>query len=244
MKEYKTLRVYPEEEEYTLQHMEKCNWVLENRQEVYNTQERIVGITTETKAYGDFMRGFTGKDGYSKTNVQTVEDVTHYISLQFSRETMTSQHKRIVELENKLENFKFTPPVPEKAIPNDNVWTPVIGFIIAIALVCAYILLCRFGSGMDGLIAIACLLGASFVALYTIWTFVEFLQRKAPKIKEENRKIRENNAKIKQKEEKDEKDIIDELAVLLVAEREELRTGKTVDIAVYKEIQQKQQNAD
>ena len=87
MKEYKTLRVSPEEETDTLTAYARFGWKLEDSREVYNESQEIIGVDEKVTSYGSFMRGFTGNDGKVETQVRTKTNVTHYITLRFSRET-------------------------------------------------------------------------------------------------------------------------------------------------------------
>ncbi len=102
MKEHEVLRVPPNEEQETIEMMERRGFALESSQEVYNEQEVVVGAKTEYREYGDFMRGFTGNDGTSKTTVQTQTKVTHFIVMRFSREKDTINHAKIVETEREI----------------------------------------------------------------------------------------------------------------------------------------------
>lgn len=106
MKEYKTLRVDPDQENLTMQYMTQFGWVLDSTQEIYNESQEIVGIEEQSKvtSYGSFMQGFTGNDGKVDTtvNVKTKTNVTHFIAMKFSRDKGLQGYGRLVELEQEL----------------------------------------------------------------------------------------------------------------------------------------------
>lgn len=91
MKEYKTLHVKPSDEESTIERLQYFGWVLEGSNEVYNEAHELVGVNVDSnvKSYGAFMQGWTGKAGKveRKVTYETKKNITHYISLRFSRET-------------------------------------------------------------------------------------------------------------------------------------------------------------
>ena len=114
MKEYTTLKVSPSQEVSTIKSLGRFGWELEETREVYNESQEIVGINESSKAtvygngvVGGFLQGFTGNDGKveSKVNVQTRTNVTHFLSMRFSRETSSVNYEKLKALEeeyNKL----------------------------------------------------------------------------------------------------------------------------------------------
>lgn len=52
MKEYKTLRVSPEDEAECIQEMETFGWKLEDSREIYNESEELVGVHGKETVYG------------------------------------------------------------------------------------------------------------------------------------------------------------------------------------------------
>lgn len=105
MKEYKTLKVKPYEETETIQYYENFGWKLDETREVYNENKEVVG--QKVTSYNSFMRGFTGNDG--KVEVQTQTNVTHFLSMRFSRDTNIMNYDKISALQNEFENMEFEP---------------------------------------------------------------------------------------------------------------------------------------
>lgn len=115
MIEHVTQNVNPPDEQECIKRYEYFGWKLENRQEIYNEHETIDGV--EVTAYGDgigggFMKGWTGSDGNIK--VKKSVHVTHYIILQFARDTDMPNYDKLKELDDRFENdlieFNTSPP--------------------------------------------------------------------------------------------------------------------------------------
>lgn len=121
MKEYKTLKVKPYEETDTIQYYETFGWKLDETREVYNESQEVVG--ERVTSYNSFMRGFTGNDG--KVEVQTQTNITHFLSMRFSRETSMLNYDKISALQQEFENTNYE-PYSEKPEP------PIIFTIVAI----------------------------------------------------------------------------------------------------------------
>ncbi len=105
MKEYKTLKVKPFEETETIQYYESFGWKLDETREVYNENQEVVG--EKVTSYNSFMRGFTGNDG--KVEVQTRTNVTHFLTMRFSRDTNILNYDKISALQQEFENTEFEP---------------------------------------------------------------------------------------------------------------------------------------
>lgn len=121
MKEYQTFRVSPDKEAFMLQKMETFGWKAEDTREVYNESQEVVGETY--KANNSFMRGFTGNDG--NVTVHTRTNVTHYLSMRFSRETTMPNYTRLKALQDEFEGLAFE-------FPKDMPTAPVLLTIVAI----------------------------------------------------------------------------------------------------------------
>ncbi len=210
MKEFRTLRVEPSEEVEALSFMDKRNWHLDNRQEIYNATERVVGMTTESKTYGAFMQGFTGKDGKTETQVQTVEEVTHFISLTFSRETDTKKHGEIVRLEKQIDDFEFSKKRETEEVPS-YIFGLIVGLIVAIA-----------GCFIGIKVAVWGFLVAAVAAIYAVVMLVNVCTGKAAKIEEKNLEIKKENEEREQQEQAEYDKIAQALRLLLAEERTEL----------------------
>lgn len=97
MKEYKTLQVYPQDETFAIEIYEKFGWQLENTREVYSESQGVTGATTS----------FDVDAGRAKTNVQSQKNVTHYISMRFSRDTSIKNYLQLKELEKEFDSIKY-----------------------------------------------------------------------------------------------------------------------------------------
>ncbi len=211
MKEFRTLRVTPNQETRTLVYMEKHNWHLDSRQEIYNKSERIVGMSTDINLGANYNNAaISGFSGTGKTSVQTKEEVTHFVTLNFSRETDTKNHKRIVELETAQNNFRYTPPQTLKKVPN----------YILFLIISAFVSLGAFTS--NSLDTIEIIIGSAF-ALISVYLLICLITKKRARIKLENANIAERNRQTKEKETNAYKKITDELDILLAEERAELK---------------------
>jgi hypothetical protein len=113
MKEYKTLQVSPEKEGETITECSTFGWQLEDTREVYNETQEILGVDEKVTAYGSFMRGFTGNDGKVESRVRTRTNITHYLSMRFSRDTSMKRYSRLVQLENEF----YNPPAEPEYLP-------------------------------------------------------------------------------------------------------------------------------
>lgn len=109
MIEYKTERVSPESEESAIRILSCFGWELFNAQETYSENTRVVGATTRVRGgLGDsgFVRGFA--DGFhfgnsavdAETQVQSVKEITNYVTLRFYRDTEMPNYQKIVKIEN------------------------------------------------------------------------------------------------------------------------------------------------
>ena len=118
MKEYKTIKVTPAEEVVAIQYHETFGWKLEETREVYNESQEILGMKEKVTPYNSFMQGFTGNSGKVESQVRTRTNVTHFLSIRFSRETTMKNYSRLSELQNEFENLTYEPhhDLPKKPI--------------------------------------------------------------------------------------------------------------------------------
>ncbi len=211
MKEFKTLRISPENEVGWLEYMENHNWHLDNRQEVYNKSEHIVGMSTQaTFKRPDYWGNVEGKE---ETTVQTAQDVTHYISLTFSRETDTKNHKQIVELEAEQENFRYSPPQKLKKLPKYKRCAFIFGFF-GLAI---------FSAKQGNKLIPGYMIVGSLLLLVSIYCLVCIFTKRKQKIELLNAEIQESNNIQEEIERKEYQAICDKLDVLLKEERAELQ---------------------
>lgn len=143
MKEYKTMRVDPSEEVDAIEALAVFGWKLEDSKEIYNESNEIVGVNVDTKVktYGDgivggFLAGWNGDEGKVERNVtyETRKNVTHYVSLRFSRETSSKNYARLKELEEEYyagAGCKSYVSVPKKPIA----FTVIASIALAIILI-------------------------------------------------------------------------------------------------------------
>ncbi|MDE7167645.1 MAG: hypothetical protein K2O28_02205 [Clostridia bacterium] len=215
MKEYKTMRVDPSEEVDTIEALAVFGWKLEESKEIYNESDEIVGVNVDTKVktYGDgfiggFMAGWNGDEGKVQQQVtyETRKNVTHYVSMRFSRETSSKNYVRLKELE--LEYYqgagcKSYFPIPRKPV--------ALTVIASIALAIIIISLCTLFVGAQAEIweIVVCVV----VPVVFIPLLIVFWMRYSKKNKiavEENRKISEYNAEREQAFAKRTQEIVDE----------------------------------
>lgn len=118
MKEYKTLKVGPEDETTAIQCYETFGWKLEETREVYNESQEVLGVSEKVTSYGSFMRGFTGNDGKIESQVKTQTNITHFLSMRFSRETTMKNYNRLSDLQKEYDSIEYEPyyDLPKKPI--------------------------------------------------------------------------------------------------------------------------------
>ncbi len=115
MKEYRTLKVAPEDEDSIMMQAQMLNWKLENRQEIYNETNELVEVQKKQSGLAQMFDAWTdGAIGGPKTEIQNHRSVTHFVTLQFSRETDTPYHNRIVQLEKAIDDNDYEEKAPEK----------------------------------------------------------------------------------------------------------------------------------
>lgn len=114
MKEYKTLKIAPEDEVTAIRYLETFGWKLEETREVYNESQEVVG--EKYTAYGGFMQGLTGNDG--RVDVETRTNVTHFLSMRFMRETTMKNYDKLSALQNEYDRLEIEPlyDMPKKPI--------------------------------------------------------------------------------------------------------------------------------
>lgn len=204
MKEYKTLRVAPEEETGTLTAYAQFGWKLEDSREVYNESQEIIGVDEKVTSYGSFMRGFTGNDGKVETQVKTKTNVTHYITLRFSRETSIKDYAKLVALENEYFNPKEPVYIALKQ-PVKNKPPILFTVIAAIALIVVGISLIQIAAGVEPELweIVVCAAVAVIAIVGTVVSWVLYKKNYSKKAKQneiiaqENEEIEAENAKIK-----------------------------------------------
>lgn len=204
MKEFKTIRVSSEEENDVVTCHSHFGWVLDDSREVYNESQEIVGVNKKVTSYGAFMRGFTGYDGKVETEVQTRTNVTHYITLRFSREMSIPGYEKLVNLENAFMNAE-EPMYRAHVKPVKNSPPIILTVIAAIALVVVIISLLQATAGADGELweYVVCVLVGLAAVLSIIISWVLYAKNKSKKearnseIYKENEAIDEGNARLK-----------------------------------------------
>ena len=204
MKEYKTLRVSPEEETDTLTAYARFGWKLEDSREVYNESQEIIGVDEKVTSYGSFMRGFTGNDGKVETQVRTKTNVTHYITLRFSRETSIKDYDRLVAMENEFFNPKESVYIALKQLVKNK--SPILFTVIAvIALIVVGISLIQIIAGVEPELweIVVCAAVAVIAIVGTVVSWVLYKKNYSKKAKQneiiaqENKEIEAENEKIK-----------------------------------------------
>lgn len=215
MKEYKTMRVDPSEEVDVIEALAVFGWKLEDSKEIYNESNEIVGVNVDTKVktYGDgviggFLAGWNGDEGKVERNVtyETRKNVTHYVSLRFSRETSSKNYERLKALEAEYyqgDGCKSYVQLPKKPV--------ALTVIASIAFAIIIISLCTLFIGAKAEIweIIVCIA----VPVIFIPLLIVFWKRYSKKNKaaiEENDKISAYNAERREAYEKRVKQIIEE----------------------------------
>lgn len=204
MKEFKTFRVSPEEENDVVTLYSRFGWVLEDSREVYNESQEIVGVNQKVTSYGAYMRGFTGNDGKVETEVQTRTNVTHYITLRFSRETSIEGYGKLVNLENAFMNAE-EPAYRPHVKPVKNSPPIIVTVVAAIAIIVVIISLLQATAGVEGELweYVVCAVVGVAAVLAIIISWVLYVKNKAKKaarnseIFKENEEIDEENARLK-----------------------------------------------
>lgn len=205
MKEYKTLRVTPEEETDVITAYARFGWTLEDSREVYNESQEIVGVNEKVTSYGSFMRGFTGNDGKVETQVQTQTHVTHYITLRFAREAAMKGYERLVQLEAEFTNSQQPQYAPLK--PHVKNKPPIaVTSVAAVAIVIIIISLLQIVAGVKPetweLIVCAVVGVAAVLAIILSWVLYKknysAKERKNQAIARENEEIKAQNAKLEE----------------------------------------------
>ena len=99
MKEHRTERVSPGTENDVIEILAQFGWELVNSQEIYNEHTEVDGVEVTTYGndfFGGIMKGATGSDG--KISVKQRQVVTHFVALQFERDTSIPHYKKLKEL--------------------------------------------------------------------------------------------------------------------------------------------------
>lgn len=96
MLEYQTLRISPEREAQTIRNLAKYGWKHEETREIYNQNDQLIGISAQS--YTTYYGNDYGKTD-SQFNLETQTNVTHFLSMRFSRDTSMKNYARLKELE-------------------------------------------------------------------------------------------------------------------------------------------------
>ncbi len=225
MKEYKTLRVSPEEESSTIKYMQRFNWELESSQEVYNEREEFLGAETKTKEYGSFMQGYTGQSGKSETIVHTRVNVTHYISMRFAREKDTPNYNRIVQQGNKIDKYSTEHLKPQK---EKTKWR----FLYILGAVLLFLCVASFGGGESAGLGIGFGVGGMLTIVLGI-----IITRKRQKALDEEYIFAEKDYNKKETERKQKlKKAFEELDQLVFEDRNFLSGGSKNSVQPQKEL--------
>ncbi len=197
MKEYKTINVKPEEEEAAIRYHETFGWKLEETREVYNESQEIVGVNEKVTLYGDgivgsFMRGFTGNDGKVETQVQTRTNVTHFLSMRFSRETGMKNYQRLSELQ---EEFDCTDYLNYQRVPRKPIALTVIASI-ALAIVLISLMQLFFGEKAAVWEIVVCVIVPIAAVLTLVLSWVLY-KKKIKRVVAVNTEISQRNEEIR-----------------------------------------------
>ncbi len=230
MKEYKTMRISPDEEVSVIETLAVFGWKLEDSKEIYNESSEIVGVNVDTKVktYGDgiiggFMAGWNGDEGKVERNVavKTEKKVTHYISLRFSRETSLKNYARLKELEEEYfrgNDSKEYLPLPKKPV----VFTVIASVVLAIILIS----LCTLFVGAKAEIweiVVCAVVPIVFIPLLIVF-WVKYSKKKSFAIKE-NEDRRVYNKQCREAYDKRVKEIVEE-CIRLNEENERLQKAR------------------
>ena len=182
----------------------RFGWKLEDSREVYNESQEIIGVDEKVTSYGSFMRGFTGNDGKVETQVRTKTNVTHYITLRFSRETSIKDYDRLVAMENEFFNPKEPVYIALKQLVKNK--PPILFTVIAvIALIVVGISLIQIIAGVEPELweIVVCAAVAVIAIVGTVVSWVLYKKNYSKKAKQneiiaqENKEIEAENEKIK-----------------------------------------------
>lgn len=197
MKEYKTLRVSPEDEAECIQEMETFGWKLEDSREIYNESEELVGVHGKETVYGGgllggFMQGFTGSSGKQQVTVQTRTNVVHFLSMRFSRDQSFKNYPEIARLEQVfyetpegLMRYVYEPEPPKRRT--------IVSVILIVVFAIALVATIAESMPESMILAASLLLAAAILFLILSWVFYVVIKRKQG---EKNRAIRAHNETI------------------------------------------------
>lgn len=160
MYEYKTEKVDPSSQQNVINAYALFGWELVSSNETYHESTEITGVHTDVRSYGEFMQGFTGKDGVATTQYDTVTHVTNFVTLQFRRETTMPHYAQLTALEQEFEatNYpRFTKKAPSRTAAVVLTVVAAIAFaILAISLIQALVVPVEIESSDYIIIAILC----------------------------------------------------------------------------------------
>ncbi len=160
MYEYKTEKVDPSSQQNVINAYALFGWELVSSNETYHESTEITGVHTDVRSYGEFMQGFTGKDGVATTQYDTVTHVTNFVTLQFRRETTMPHYAQLTALEQEFEatNYpRFTKKAPSRTAAVVPTVVAAIAFaILAISLIQALVVPVEIESSDYIIIAILC----------------------------------------------------------------------------------------
>ena len=139
MYEYKTEKVDPSSQQNVINTYALFGWELVSSNETYHESTEITGVHTDVRSYGEFMQGFTGKDGVATT-------MPHYAQL------------TALEQEFEATNYpRFTKKAPSRTAAVVLTVVAAIAFaILAISLIQALVVPVEIESSDYIIIAILC----------------------------------------------------------------------------------------
>jgi heme/copper-type cytochrome/quinol oxidase subunit 4 len=217
MKEFKTLRVDPKDEDRTMQNMSQFGWILDSSQEIYNESQEIVGVEETSKAttYNSFMQGFTGNDGRVDTsvNVQTQTKVTHYIAMKFSRDQNLVDYDRLVQLEKEYTQLPvYKPQIAKTGKPL------ILTIVFAVSLVISVISLLQLLNGETAsAVELALCIGVPVILFaLMLWRWLHY-KKVHPSEEAECQRINQENNDIQIAYEKRHNEILPEVNEILKA---------------------------
>lgn len=219
MKEYKTMRVHPDDEVDTIESLAVFGWKLEDSKEIYNESNEVVGVNVDTqlkvKEYGDgivggFLAGWRGDEGKCnverKVTYETKKNVTHYVSLRFSRETTSANYQRLKELEEEYRSGAGCKPIlasPDKP----KIFTVFACIVLAIILISLCTLF--FGETAEIWEIVVCVVVPVVIIPILVVRWVNYA-KKSKAVDKENAEIREYNRKRMEAFERRSNEIVEE----------------------------------
>ena len=145
MLEYKTLKCEPDGVDTLCQGMQVWGWKVEQTQEVYNENTEIISNETRLVGREDIFGNY--HDVHYESNPITRTNVTHYVSIRFSRDKNMPNYDRIKALEEEYYYPKEKSPYVEIRKPGSGL-PAVFGVFGALMFVWVYALIGSLTSGL------------------------------------------------------------------------------------------------